>query len=174
MNYNDIHKAIERACNICDVPELASKITFKFSRRMTRCAGNANYSRYLLTFSTIFWERADADELRNTVYHEVCHLITFEKAKWTDQFGRVRFNRPQPHGYEWKMNMYKCGENPTRTHNVDMGPKRNRKTVYCCCGDRTIGPIKYKRMLRGINYRCTICKQIIQLNPVGVHYASNY
>lgn len=157
MNHSDIYNAVWDACKKCGVEELAPQISWVFSGRLTSSGGNANYRTNVIKFSKIFWERADASTLRNTVYHEICHLIARYKARYTDTHGRVRYSHINPHGWEWKSCMYRCGEQPTRCHNVNMG-KRNEHTVYCPCREHQIGPVRYKRMVSGtMNYKCAVC-----------------
>jgi SprT protein len=164
MNQHDIDRAVHDACQKCKVAELAPQITWQFSRRLTSSGGNANYRTNVIKFSTIFWERADAADIRNTVYHEICHLIARYKSRYTDKYGQVRYQRIQPHGWEWKACMYRCGEEPTRCHNVNMG-KRKTQTVYCLCGEHPIGPVRYKRIVSGtMSYRCRRCRGTLRLS----------
>lgn len=163
MNYNDIRMAIKDACEKNKVPELSGQITFRFTRRMTSSAGNANYRTNVIKLSTIFWERASADDLNQTVYHEACHLIARYKARYQDMHGQVRYRPIQPHGWEWQAAMYSCGKRPERCHTVNMG-KRNTHTVYCRCSEHQIGPVRYKRMVSGtMNYKCRVCGTRLRL-----------
>jgi len=155
----DIRAAINRACELNGVPELANKITFKFSEKMTSCGGKANGAKKKITLSSPYWRRAPktgVDSRENTVYHEICHIIVYYK--W-EQSGGVK---PKPHGDEWKRAMRKCGHTPTTTHGVKM-PGRGKK-IKCscgCAGGCEMGVIQYRRMKRGTQYKCRKCKKTI-------------
>jgi predicted SprT family Zn-dependent metalloprotease len=148
-----VEEIIQDACNRNNVSDLADQIDVLFSDRMTSTAGRAKYSRngkHYIKLSTVFLQRAPKEKIINTIYHEVCHIITHY----------VYGFRASSHGWQWRAIMYACGQTPTRTHNVDM-PGRNRHKrvkIDCYCpGGTKLGPTQYKRMLRGTRYRCSKC-----------------
>jgi predicted SprT family Zn-dependent metalloprotease len=82
----------------------------------------------------------------------------------------MRFNmhiaKTSGHGPRWKSIMRKFGCEPSRCHSYDQlrtASGQDRPKVICGCGEREIGPIKYKRMIRGeSSYTCGRCKQRVK------------
>jgi hypothetical protein len=71
----------------------------------------------LVRFSSPLWPRADVAERRNTVLHELAHVIAFAR------HGR----KVKAHGREWKAIMRELGETPNRCHSVNRDGLRRRR-----------------------------------------------
>lgn len=146
-------------------PDLARNVRIEWNGRFTRRMGDAFYRKTpargasgpecRLRFSVPLWPRASAAERRETVVHEVAHLVTYHEA-------RERRSRPQSHGPEWRRVMARAGyPNPSRCHQVDRtGLKRTRRTVavYCDCPAPTYVTPQLARRIRKGSYRCTRCQ----------------
>jgi SprT protein len=165
-----IVETIKWACDILLVPEFYSRIKVEWNARFTRKVGDANYRLNRVRFSAPLWPRASEQERRETVIHEVCHLVANYKYNLSAKVGHC-----SPHGVEWKSLMRKCGILPKRTHNVDRtGLRRNhtqtKYKVYCSCREWLIGPIRMRRMNTGTRfYTCPTCHA-----PVTSTKPSNY
>ena len=109
-------------------------------------------------FSIPLWPRASEQERRETVIHEICHIVCSHEAALA---GR---GKPQAHGWEWKALMRKCGVKPERCHNVDRtGLKKTRKVIdaSCGCGKHDVTPYVAGRIAAGCRYTCRKCRQAI-------------
>jgi predicted SprT family Zn-dependent metalloprotease len=133
------------------------KRRWEWSTRMTAAAGIA-YSSGLMKFSLPLFSRDAESGNRDTVIHEVCHIINYAR------------NDNAHHGHKWKHLMRLCGLEPKRCHNIDRtGLKRptgrqSRHQVACGCASTiSMGPVQYKRALAGAVYRCRKCKQNISV-----------
>jgi predicted SprT family Zn-dependent metalloprotease len=137
-----------------DVREV--RITSEFNGRFSRRLGDACYRRHLLRgecrYSRPLWPFADAAERRETVIHEVCHVLAFHI-----------FNGQgiKAHGAEWKLVMRLAGANGARCHYVPLHVARKAITYRCSgCGKVDTFTVKtLKRMLNmatieGITHNC--------------------
>jgi SprT protein len=88
--------------------------------------------------------------MASTVPHEVAHMVEFA-LYGTSGHARV-----------WKNIMRRFGCNPSRCHSYDQlktASGKDRPKVKCGCGEREIGPIKYKRLVSGeSSYICGKCR----------------
>ena len=145
------------------VPELFPKLQVEWNSRFTRRMGDAEWKKLkgtgIVRFSLPLWPRATPEERRNTVIHEVCHIVANYKYQlWRNP------GRRNPHGKEWAYCMRQCGQNPARCHKVDRtGLKRNhtrtKYKVHCDCKEWLIGPARMRRITRGTtDYQCPYCK----------------
>jgi len=70
---------IRFACERNEVPELAQVVVVEWNPRFTRRLGDAGYShvtfRATIRLSIPLWPRATDQDRRETVIHEVCHII---------------------------------------------------------------------------------------------------
>ena len=99
----------------------------------------------------LFEQNAD-DFLRNTVAHEVSHLIAY----------RLHGRGITPHGAEWAAIMREVfGLEPQRCHDYDV--RLNMKVVYhyrCGCNvGHALGVRRHNNALRGRRYFCRRCRQ---------------
>jgi SprT protein len=123
-------------------------------------AGYANYLENKLQFNRGLYTNNKEHFLKQTVPHEVAHLISVAIYGYTKGRG---------HGAAWKSVMLNCfGLAPTRCHRYDVTEVRVRQVarnyVYrCACRAHHLTTIKHNRILKGAAYRCCSCKQTIQL-----------
>jgi SprT protein len=114
-------------------------------------AGYACYGPWAMRFNMHIAHTHYDKYLARTVPHEVAHMVE----KYV--FGT------SGHGKRWKSIMVRFGCEPSRCHSYDQLKTRggkDRPRVICGCGERDIGPIKYKRMVSGhSSYTCGTCKQ---------------
>ena len=93
----------------------------RFSRRMgdalVTFADYANRSGRVRFSSHALWRRASPVKRRNTVVHEVAHILAELEAGATKRVG---------HGYGWKRMMRRLGAEPTRCHTVNRDGIRRR------------------------------------------------
>ncbi len=150
-----IRRWVRFACECNDVPELYLAITIEWNRRFTRRLGDGMYHprsyQARIRLSIPLWSRASAEERRETVIHEACHVIVGYKC------GSV-----PSHGPEWKDAMRNCGLEPIPTHSVDRTglARRQRRFVLCDCpnGEKCrIGVRVFNAVRRGTEFWCKKC-----------------
>ncbi|MBW2169897.1 MAG: SprT-like domain-containing protein, partial [Deltaproteobacteria bacterium] len=103
------------------------------------------------------WSRATEEERRQTVIHEVCHLVAHHESILT---GR---SLSGAHGYEWKNVMRRAGVTPKRCHNVSNKGLSSRRRIpaKCACKDHELTPLVAGRILDGAKYTCRKCNAVI-------------
>lgn len=115
-----------------------------------------------IRFSEPLWPRASPRDRRETVIHEVCHIVAFQIA-W-EQGRKIR-----GHGPEWKALMRRCGIEPSRTHSIDNAGLSNRRRIEldCNCPGKTIKVTPYiaGRMAAGATYACKTCNTTLSPPP---------
>jgi len=92
-------------------------------------------------------------ELRETVIHEVAHIV-----------GRIKY-RAKGHDGLWRKTVLEMGGTPERCHSMKFTAARKvqKKFEYACgCKTRKITAIKHNRILRGWTYRCCLCGEPIR------------
>lgn len=97
-------------------------------------------------------EQNSEDFLRNTVPHEVSHLLAY----------RLHGRRIRPHGTEWATIMRGVyGLQPLRCHHYDVRPSLTATYLYRCgCHEgHTLGTRRHNNALRGRHYYCRRCRQ---------------
>lgn len=109
-------------------------INSEFNGRFSRRMGDATYSYATkhgeCRYSSPLWAFADAEERRETVIHEVCHVLTFRI------FGGER--KIKGHGPEWKRVMRIAGAKGDRCHSVPIWACRPVKQYTCSGCGRTV------------------------------------
>lgn len=167
--------------------DLLDVVRVEWNSRFTRRMGDATYRPALpgreivarCRFSIPLWERASEEERRNTVAHELAHLVCFHEwytKPWhTGRRIRIgelpgRGRKPTAHGWEWKKIMHRMGETPSRCHDVDrtglVRKHRSRRTVAACCDCKTwmLTPKKAAKMDR---LYCPKCKGSLSLEKAA-------
>jgi predicted SprT family Zn-dependent metalloprotease len=81
---------------------------------MTSTMGRAHSAKREVWFSHRLWKRASLRERRNTIVHEVCHIVA---------------GCEHHHREPWRKLMRQCGEKPTRCHNVRTFKRRRRHQI---------------------------------------------
>lgn len=122
-------------------------------------AGYANYTKYWIGFNPILLAENEDDFIKQTVAHELAHLVTDHH---TDCMA-------QSHGREWKRFMRFFGVEPKTTHNygVTNARVRNKKRVLykCDCRTHDISVAQHKKIVSGkAKYECRYCKTFIVRN----------
>lgn len=116
----------------------------------------ATLSTRRIKLSRPLFDRHDDAGRRNTIIHEVCHILT-----------DIENPSAKPHGWEWKNMMRRAGiQNPQRCHRINRDGLRRKMNLdryrYICpiCGvEANFTERKLKNMQQiGIhNYKCGRC-----------------
>ena len=106
---NEVRNQILQFLQVVKHEHLAKQIGIQWSTRMTRKMGEATEfenpnscplkTKYLLKFSIIFWAHATPEERKETVIHEMAHVLCFH----------LYPNMKIYHGAEWLEIMGKFG-----------------------------------------------------------------
>ncbi len=112
----------------------------------------------LLRFNPLIFGRYFAENLRDTVPHEVAHYVVDVR------YGR---RRARPHGVEWRQVMTDFGIDPAVRHHFDLDGldlRRQRRYRYRCgCTVHEVSTVRHRRMHEGrMVYRCRRCGQALQ------------
>ena len=166
LTSREVFAVITEVCCRCGYPTLDNRITLKWSNRMTSAMGNASRrnmmaTNYTIKLSTCLFLRATVEERRQTIVHEVCHILD----------GIVN-NRKMSHGPTWKAMMRRAGVQPKRCHNVDnTGLRKAQKTYRYVCpnGHKAfdLGVIRHRNMqsVGGRKYACPVCRTKLNWVP---------
>ncbi len=122
---------------------------------MRTTAGRANYTRNMISLNTRLLGR-NLHHVERTFTHELAHLVAVEL------YGR----EARGHGMYWQRIMTAFGVEAIRCHKLDTtGLKRQWRTYAAACSCRThmIKSGRRNKITRGTNYRCKLCKTMIQL-----------
>ena len=132
-------------------------------------AGQALYERMHVRLNSKI-AAAEGEAFRQTVGHEVAHLVTYWR--W-DKAGRRR--KLRHHGLEWQSVMRALGYEARRCHNyasAERVRKVKRYTYVCRCGiPHTLSSRKHSvmqmadRHLSVGGFFCACCKTRLQFNP---------
>lgn len=140
----------------CDHFQITPKpLTIKFEKR-GRVSGTALSSRNELDFNIILASENEEEFLKQTVPHEIAHLVADQK-----------FKKRCIHGREWKMVMNVFGLEARRCHNYNTSNAVIRKTekfsYSCGCGNgyHTVGKKIHGKISNGSRYTCGRCKQVL-------------
>lgn len=126
--------------------EQLSKVRFEWSGKMTRAAGNAR-STGLIRFSAQIWSIGENhfDAFRNTVLHEIAHIIAGARHGHDDVWKRIA------------MNIGCTGE---RCHQLEVPKSKPRQEWPCsvCAETMLLGPRQINKAKRGYSYRHGSCQ----------------
>ncbi len=116
-----------------------------------KAAGVAHIGRNLLRFNSLLYQQNRDDFLRQTVAHEVAHLLAHEL------YGRgIR-----PHGPQWQGIMQEVFGLPAlRCHSYQL--PATPQTMYryrCDCREHDLGVRRHRSCGRGRHYLCRNCQQ---------------
>ncbi len=136
--------------------DLYDRLEVTYENSFTRRMGDAWVSRdktqLRVRFSIPLWALATEAQRKETVVHEVCHIVDM-----MDNGHRIY----GAHGISWGMLMRKCGLAPNRCHTVERPQelKRNvqRFEAKCSCKTFRITTHRRTKMLKGYTYRCPSC-----------------
>jgi len=152
---------VRDACRRLGEPDLAARVEVVFNGRFTARMGDAHLDRRRIRISAPLWPRASEDQRRQTVLHELCHLVA-----------HARFGRGiPPHGAQWRALMEVLGEPPARCHQVDRSGLRRataRHLARCACGQHALSAVRAGRLARGTAaYRCRRCDGLLRLDAAA-------
>jgi SprT protein len=123
-----------------------------------RCAGQARIDREGRTSVRINHQLLAenlSDFLKNTIPHEIAHLVVNWQA-------RNKRRRPRPHGPEWQAVMHDCfGLEATRCHHYRTTPARivPRPFLYrCSCREHYLTGTLHNRISVTYQVLCKACK----------------
>ena len=136
------------------------------SNRMTARIGEANLRSNRIKLSPVLFPRASATKRRNTIIHEVCHLVANHRLL-------VAGRDEGPHGREWKKAMRECGEKPKARYTADEVDRDGLRKVWlytcrvgCSANPHRLGKTRHARSSNGTaTYSCRTCG--ITLTPTG-------
>lgn len=146
---------ILHACHFNGIPELASKIQYRFNNRLSIVFGQAWCEKKLIDIAPVLWERASPVQRRKLIIHETCHIIC--RHKFGPNVG--------DHGKEWKQSMINAGVPAERCHHVSTAGLRRKYVKYeiaCDCRRAWIGHVKAARV-RKQSHTCRKCKGAVKL-----------
>ncbi len=143
----DVHETIEHAKRLFgDKIRLEPKVSF-FDNSAR--GGWANYVKHEVAFNEVL---ASENPLtfKNTVQHEIAHLITKQLYPW----GKA-------HGKEFKHIFRSLGGNGSRTHNYDTSSVKQKRSytysvVKCSCQEHKVTPKRAETKI----LRCKLCHTI--------------
>lgn len=136
----------------------------RWNSRMRTTMGRCRYSSAEIHLNPRLWLRAGWEERRDTIRHEVAHLLA------------RKLDRRAGHGKLWKRVAVACGARPERCHGVhtrDLEVKRKRLPMArarCGCRGWIIGSGRASRIRKGTaKYRCRGCGSELRLTGEVVH-----
>lgn len=130
------------------VQTLVGRVSVEFNNGFTSRLGDATPSLRRVRLSAPLWARATVAERRETVIHELAHVVTWSL-----------FPRASAHGNEWRWVMALSGGIGARTHSVDRsGLKKAGGTFSCGCRVFTMGSTRSARIRKGRTYTCQKCR----------------
>jgi len=155
MKPRTIHKIIQETCKSNGCPEVVDLIKVKWSNRLVASMGTARRvgKSFLITLSTKLFERIDEEEQRDTVIHEVCHIID-----------SILNQRRMSHGEGWKAAMRRAGRKPTRTH-AACTEGLTKRFIYSCtegCCEHRLHTRTHNQIVKGAGRVCKSCKEVIK------------
>ena len=151
---DDLHARVEACYQQAEAffnrPFPRPEVSFKLRGQK---AGVARLGENKLRFNLQLYQQNRDDFLKQTVAHEVAHMIAHY------QFGA----RIQPHGQEWQLIMRGVYELPPhRCHSYALAPSQRPTFLYQCqCPDNNQFPFSAQRhrlVNKGRRYFCRRCK----------------
>lgn len=119
-------------------PALAA-VRIRISGRLSRSAGNADPRTGIVQLSErIFRLEENAPMFRNTVLHELAHVIAGPAVR--------------AHGREWRSVFIEIGGDGRRTHSLRAAGEHRLRPARCgrCSREVEIGPRRLRRLLLGL------------------------
>lgn len=144
----------------------SSWIVIEWNNTFTRRMGDAIYfpleKKGRIRLSLPLWPRASEQERRETVIHELCHVLN----EWF-RFNKSGYRYNPGHGTSWKRLMLTVGLAPKRCHSVDRtGLKRKVTRVAATCGCMTynITQTRATKIQNGTAvYCCRKCRGLLRV-----------
>lgn len=180
------HRQIEEACSAAGHPRLYNRITLDWAPRAIKRLGQANPNTMTITLSVLPWQVICFAERRETVFHEVAHLVSWIE-KGFDGWG---------HCDHWRAVMHRIGyPNAQRLVSREAALKinelYNRRPVtkhiaLCGCksalpehvdarrrmptGEHLLSGQRAKQKKRGLYYMCKSCKKTLLITGERVRF----
>lgn len=147
--YDRVESCYQQAEDFFKRPFTRPEISFKLRGQK---AGVAHLQENLLRFNPKLYAENREHFLKQTVAHEVAHLVAHQL------FGP----RIQPHGEEWQLIMRGVYElPPERCHNYDIGRRKVTRYLYLCqCpdGEFPFSSQRHGLVSKGRRYFCRRCR----------------
>lgn len=156
---DQIEDQICSTCQILDVADVADRIRWTWNRRLTRAIARAHFLEWKIELSSRLFPLLPQLEQRDTVIHEVCHLVAHH------------LHGPSilHHGREWKELMVRAGGEPrARSKSIDgadLLQGRNRMPYYCACRTHAVTPYRARKIDLGFVFVCTRCRSELSSRP---------
>lgn len=144
-----IRSWIKAACIANHCPDLAETIHFKFHKRLTNAMGQAFPRTRLVELSAPLWPRATEQEKKQTVGHEVCHIVAYI------------LHGSSGHDKGWKQCMNNAGLEALLYHKVNRDGLQKQYIKYqvkCNCVSVWIGHTRAAKVRKNL-LSCKRCKQ---------------
>lgn len=129
-------------------------------------AGQAGYLAWKLWFNKVLLAENEDTFCRQTVGHEVAHLVAHELL--------VRAHRPseRSHGATWARVMRAFGLVPERCHHYDVTNAQVRKVerhpYHCACRTFELSSVRHNKVRKGTaQYKCRCCNQVLVAGKKG-------
>lgn len=120
---DEISDLLIDTCFMLDADDLIPRLSWEWNGRFTTRMGDATWPAAVIRLSTPLWPRASVEERRETVIHELCHVLTGHK-----------FGKMDGHGARWQSLMREAGyRRPGRCHLVSNDGLVPRVEAACRC-----------------------------------------
>jgi len=118
----EISELLIDTCYQLDAGALISKLSWDWNSRFTSRMGDASWPAAVIRLSSPLWPRASIRDRRETVIHELCHLVT-----------GFKYGTMDGHGPRWQSLMIDAGCRPARRHQVCNRGLVHRVRAICDC-----------------------------------------
>lgn len=126
-----------------------SQITLQINPRLRSTIGRAWTASGRIEINPTTWV-LNTEHRLEIMAHEYAHIVA-----------RRRF-QSRGHDLGWRAVMRSLGFDPRRGIPSAHGTVHNTRTVYCACGDKQIGVIRYNRIVNNTAaYHCALCRQTV-------------
>lgn len=148
---------------------IRSTLVLEWNDRMHRTMGTARYAKIksCIELSTILWEVAPEDQKRETVYHEMAHIITDANRANDPITAKLTGDKQRHHGAKWRYVMHQIGyPNASRCHaitNEEYEKSQGKVQMYCACPNPPIRFFSAKKARR--IYSCNTCHVVLSPTP---------
>ncbi len=140
----------------------------RFCSRLGDAVYNPENNLGRIRFSSKIWDLCPEDEKRQTVLHELCHVVNWWRGI-TNPISASLEGWESGHGKTWCRLMIRCGLKPRRCHSVkipkSLKKKMTRYRAWCKCTSivHNISAIMKTKIQRGEKRFCAQCHQCISL-----------
>lgn len=158
LEMSEIRDLVRETCSrFPTLVGLADEISVAWNNRLVRAVGKAWLKSARIELSRKVFEVCSASQRRDTVIHEVVHIIAF------------RLYQDRGHGVAWRRCMNVAGGTPKATCSIPEAAHLTRKQrqcpAFCGCGDHEVSVRRYNLIQSGKKYRCCKCYKVLALDP---------